>query len=201
MPRGQDGQDGQVAGPAEVQLTETHPGSAKHMSFDKERPCKWGRRDPAIKTTQREKPVPRKGTHSRPGWGTDTYKPPLRLGGSGALTKALLTAQGHQELPSTVLQIKPNSTDPLLDRDEYFLALAVFRAMPKQVSASWIHGAHRDRRNSNCAQREGQCTHRMVCAFWWGKAGCSDAPIRTEEAFQSRDESQSSVRLSVWHTG
>lgn len=80
--------------------------------------------------------MPRKGTHSRPGGGTATYKPPLRLGGSGVLTKALLTAQGHQELPSTVLQIKPNSTDPLLDRDEYFLALAVFRAMPKQVSAS-----------------------------------------------------------------
>lgn len=32
-----------------------------------------------------------------------------------------------------------------------------------------------------------------------GKAGCPDAPIRTEETFQCWDEPQrSSVRLSVW---
>lgn len=73
-------------------------GSAKHMSFVKERPCKWGRRDPAIKTTQIWiKPASRKGTHAHPRWGTAPVNV-LRLGGSGALTKALLTGTGRPGL-------------------------------------------------------------------------------------------------------
>lgn len=93
--QGQTGRMGSMVGSAAARLAGIGTGSAKHKTFINERPCNWGRIDPAVNHLEGET-CAQKGNPRLPKVrSTTSYKtPPLRLDGNGAMTYFIADRMG-----------------------------------------------------------------------------------------------------------
>lgn len=99
-------------------------------------------------------------------------------------------------------QIKPSSADPLLGRDEDFLAPAAFGAVPKQAAASRAQLLPRAE-SPTCTKGGTSASVGRRGHFGGGRLTAPVLPPGgREEAFRRQDESLgSSVGLTVGHAG